>query len=119
MPKKKKKNGPSKSDFVRSQPSTLSAADVVARAKKAGMTITAGLVYTVRAVEKAKAAKGAKPKKSAPAATAAKSKKAAGGKPTASESSGWASSHDGLGGSSKKANDERRVTVFCSVEYMS
>jgi hypothetical protein len=37
-----------KSDFIRSQPTTLSAAEVVAKAKTAGVTILPGLVYEVR-----------------------------------------------------------------------
>jgi len=38
----------SKSDFVRSQPATLSAVDVLAKAKAAGLKITRQLVYKVR-----------------------------------------------------------------------
>src|SRR5580700_7429528 len=37
-----------KSDFIRSQPTTLSAAEVVAKAKTAGVKILPGLVYEVR-----------------------------------------------------------------------
>ncbi len=42
----------SKSDFVRVQPATLSAADVLAKAKAAGLKITPQLVYKVRSVSK-------------------------------------------------------------------
>jgi hypothetical protein len=38
----------SKSDFVRSQPSTLSGAEVLAKAKEAGIKLTPQLVYKVR-----------------------------------------------------------------------
>jgi hypothetical protein len=43
-----KKPKQSKSDFIRSQPSTVSTADVVAKAKAAGMKISSTLVYMVR-----------------------------------------------------------------------
>jgi hypothetical protein len=50
MPRAKKTStkSPNKSDFIRSQPATLSAAEVVAKAKTAGVTILPGLVYEVR-----------------------------------------------------------------------
>jgi hypothetical protein len=44
----------SKSDFIRNQPNTMSAAEVVAKAKDAGMTIRPGLIYEVRRAAKAK-----------------------------------------------------------------
>ena len=54
-----------KSDFIRSQPATLSAAEVVAKGKAEGVTILPGLVYEVRRKAKArtkgKASKGAAP----------------------------------------------------------
>jgi len=79
----KKKTGPNKSDFVRSQPAELSASDVVAKAKEAGLTITPGLVYAVRAYQKSK---GAKTKKTTTtAAASAKAPKAEGSKPSASD----------------------------------
>jgi hypothetical protein len=59
---------PSKSEFIRSQPSTMSAADVVEKAKAVGLTITAGLVYGVRSQSKLKR----KAKKSAAKTSAAK-----------------------------------------------
>jgi hypothetical protein len=43
-----KKPTPSKSDFVRSQPATLSATEVLAKAKAAGLKLTPQLVYKVR-----------------------------------------------------------------------
>jgi hypothetical protein len=66
MPAKKTSTKtPNKSDFIRSQPATLSAAEVVANAKAAGTTILPGLVYEVRRKAKArtkgKASKGAPP----------------------------------------------------------
>ncbi len=55
----------SKSDFIRSQPSTLSAAEVVAKAKAEGIKIDPALVYKVRgrtgAKRKAKKISTAKP----------------------------------------------------------
>jgi hypothetical protein len=49
MPAKKTStNAPSKSDFVRSQPATVSASEVVAKAKDAGLKLTSQLVYKVR-----------------------------------------------------------------------
>jgi hypothetical protein len=65
MPRAKKTSTktPSKSDFIRAQPATLSAAEVVAKAKTAGVTILPGLVYEVR--RKAKGRSKGKPKKSA------------------------------------------------------
>jgi hypothetical protein len=44
----------SKSDFVRSQPATLSAGEVFAKAKAAGLKLTRQLVYKVRGSTKAK-----------------------------------------------------------------
>jgi hypothetical protein len=50
MPRAKKNStkAPNKSDFIRSQPAALSAAEVVAKAKAEGITILPGLVYEVR-----------------------------------------------------------------------
>jgi len=58
---------PNKSAFIRSQPAEVSAAEVVAKAKADGLTITPGLVYGVRSQLKAtrKAKKGAAKKTSA------------------------------------------------------
>jgi hypothetical protein len=53
----------SKSAFIRSQPSLLSAAEVVAKGKAAGVTILPGLVYEVRRTAKLK--KGAAKKSTA------------------------------------------------------
>jgi len=47
-PKTSKKTTVSKSDFIRSQPATLSAAEVVAKAKAEGITLDRVLVYKVR-----------------------------------------------------------------------
>jgi hypothetical protein len=71
MPRAKKTSTktPSKSDFIRSQAATLSAAEVVAKAKAAGVTILPGLVYEVR--RKAKARSKHKPKGTAVAKTTA------------------------------------------------
>jgi hypothetical protein len=44
----------SKSDFIRQQPSSLSAAEVVAKAKTAGLTFASVLVYKVRGRTKTK-----------------------------------------------------------------
>lgn len=77
----RQKNSPNKSDFVRSQPNDLTAAQVVAKAKEAGLTITSALVYKVRSVEAAKGSKAAKAK----AAKAAKAAPAAKGKPNSSD----------------------------------
>jgi len=48
MPSKKTSNTQSKSDFIRSQPPTLSAAEIVAKAKAAGIRFSPQLVYNVR-----------------------------------------------------------------------
>jgi len=64
MPKAKTpqtKTTASKSAFIRQQPSTMSAAEIVAKAKDAGITIRPGLIYEVRRAKKAK--KGAAKKK--------------------------------------------------------
>jgi hypothetical protein len=89
----RQKNSPNKSDFVRSQPNDLTAAQVVAKAKEAGLTITSALVYKVRSVEAAKGSKAAKPGRigrppkaaKAKAAKAAKAAPAAKGKPNSSD----------------------------------
>jgi hypothetical protein len=60
----KKSKEPSKSEFVRSQPSELSASEVVAKAKEAGMSMTTALVYKVRSVKKSKGPGPAKKSKS-------------------------------------------------------
>jgi hypothetical protein len=49
-----KTKAPNKSEFVRRQPTSLSAAEVVAKAKAAGIALTAGHVYTIRAANKRK-----------------------------------------------------------------
>jgi hypothetical protein len=56
MPRAKKtaSKTPSKSDFIRSQPSTLSAAEVVAKAKAEGIKLDRVLVYKVRIRAKSK-----------------------------------------------------------------
>ncbi len=77
-----KKKGLNKSDFVRSQPSTLSAAEIVAKAKQAGMRISTGLVYVIRSNQRAKGS--GKARQRAPAA-GRKRAKASGGKGTASD----------------------------------
>jgi pyruvate/2-oxoglutarate dehydrogenase complex dihydrolipoamide acyltransferase (E2) component len=77
-----KPNPPSKSDFIREQPATLSAAEVVAKAKAAGIKLDSFLVYKVRSRTSAKgktkvAAKQiATPAKAAPAKKRLKSKPA-------------------------------------------
>jgi len=56
MPKDKtsKKTQISKSGFIRQQPSTMSAAEIVEKGKAAGLTIRPGLIYEVRRATKAK-----------------------------------------------------------------
>jgi hypothetical protein len=52
---------PNKSDFIRKQPATMSAAEVVKKAKAQGLDLRAGLVYEVRRMAKVKT--GGAPKK--------------------------------------------------------
>ncbi len=72
MPRAKKTSTktPSKSDFIRSQPATLSAAEVVAKAKEGGIKFDRVLVYNVRnrAAPKGKAKKSIATKQPAAAA---------------------------------------------------
>jgi hypothetical protein len=49
----------SKSAFIRAQPATMSAADVVSQGKAAGITLRPELVYEVRRVARARTASGA------------------------------------------------------------
>lgn len=49
-------NTPTKSDFIRNQPATMSAAEIVEKAKDQGIDLRAGLVYEVRRIAKAKKA---------------------------------------------------------------
>lgn len=49
-------NPQNKSDFIRSQPATMSAAEIVEKAKGQGIEIRAGLVYEVRRTAKARKA---------------------------------------------------------------
>lgn len=63
MPRKKKVNGAepkkmTKVDFVRSLPSDLSAAEVVDRAKKEGITLTTKHVHVMRSNDRARAKRG-------------------------------------------------------------
>src|ERR1700691_1365792 len=51
-----KKPTPNKSDFIRQQPSSLSAAEVAAKAKAAGINFAPVLVYKVRGRVKSKKA---------------------------------------------------------------
>ena len=66
MPKPSRKQ--SKSHFVRSQPATMSPAEVIAKAKASGITIGRSLVYMVRGRSGVKAKKGV-PKKTSTAAS--------------------------------------------------
>jgi hypothetical protein len=59
MPAKKIKTQ-NKSDFIRAQPASMPAADVVKKAKASGLKIRAGLVYEVRRVARAKRRASAK-----------------------------------------------------------
>ena len=82
MPKAKPpktKTSISNSAFIRLQPSTMSAAEVVAKAKAAGITIRPGLIYEVRRAAKAKKGAAKKPitKNGATSKSAAKQSKAA------------------------------------------
>ena len=83
MAAKKTSKKQSKSDFIRSQP-TLSAADIVAKAKAEGFKLSSALVYMVRG--RATPKKTA-PKKTAPTKTGAKKtlKAAASKQPTRSK----------------------------------
>lgn len=82
---------PNKSDFIRKQPATLSAAEVVKKAKAQGIDLRAGLVYEVRRMAKAKSAGTAKKvpgvKKAAPKAAPVVAKSIAAKKPPASKAS--------------------------------
>jgi hypothetical protein len=78
MPKKRAaKRTTNKSAFIRNLPAETSAADVVAKAKAAGLTLTPAFVYAVRSKSK-KAKSGSAPQ-------GARSKAARGGKPSASD----------------------------------
>jgi hypothetical protein len=83
MPRAKtpKKPTPNKSDFIRQQPATMSAKEVVAKAKAAGMMFAPVLVYKVRGRAKSKKA----PIKTAPA-TVTTAPNAAATKPPKSKS---------------------------------
>jgi hypothetical protein len=50
--KKSESNRPNKSAFVRNLPADLSAKEVVAKAKEAGLTLTEAYVYTIRSASK-------------------------------------------------------------------
>jgi hypothetical protein len=58
--KKRSPGGPNKSQFVRDQSPSLSAAEVVEKAKAKGIELTTAFVYSIRSQAKSKA-KGAKP----------------------------------------------------------
>jgi hypothetical protein len=74
MAAKKTTQKQSKSDFIRAQPVTLSASDVVTKAKEAGVKIDPALVYKVRGRAAAGASK--KPKKASPLANGTSKKPA-------------------------------------------
>lgn len=77
MPKKKAKSTMTKTAFVKSQPATLSAKEVVQKAKAAGITITDKYVYNIRSMAKTKkgATKLGRPKGSKNKAPSAKTTK--------------------------------------------
>jgi hypothetical protein len=56
-----KPNPPSKSDFIRQQPASLSPAEVVAKGKEKGITFSDSLVYMVRGPAKKKRSKAVAP----------------------------------------------------------
>lgn len=58
-----KKSGVNKSQFVREQAPSLSAAEVVEKAKAKGISLTPGFVYAVRSAAKTAKAKGSTQKK--------------------------------------------------------
>jgi hypothetical protein len=62
MPKTAAKNTPNKSAFIRSLPADMPAADVVAKAKAANLTLTPPFVYAIRSKSRTKSpgGKGAK-----------------------------------------------------------
>jgi hypothetical protein len=64
------KSTANKSEFIRQLPNDLPAAEVVKRAKAAGLTLNAGLVYAVRSNERHKPGAGAGPKNGKSAASA-------------------------------------------------
>ncbi|MGD0676362.1 MAG: hypothetical protein ABSC94_13165 [Polyangiaceae bacterium] len=66
---------PSKSEFIREQPSSMPAAELIDKAKAAGLTIDTGLIYGVRSREKAKGKTKKSRGKSAPAVTNGSAKK--------------------------------------------
>lgn len=65
-------NPPSKSDFIRSQPATMSAAEVVEKAKAEGIELRPGLVYEVRRIGRTKKSTAAKKRATAAKAIAPK-----------------------------------------------
>jgi hypothetical protein len=69
MAPKKTSKKQSKSDFIRSQPATLSAAEVVAKAKTAGITFSPQLVYNVRNGSKAQKGTAKRTAKAKPTTT--------------------------------------------------
>ena len=77
-----------KSAFVRGLPSTMSAAEVIAKGKAAGIKLTAAQVYTVRANAKRVGGKAPKAAAAPKAATAAAPKKAVGRPAKAAKVSG-------------------------------
>lgn len=66
----------SKSDFIRTQPATMSAAQVVEKAKAEGIDLRAGLVYEVRRIDKARKTVPSKPSVPTAKKTASKSSSA-------------------------------------------
>jgi hypothetical protein len=67
----------SKSDFVRQQPSTLTAPEVVKKAKAAGIKLSTQLVYVVRGRASGKGKKSAGPGRSGPSTSGKTTSKAA------------------------------------------
>jgi hypothetical protein len=98
MAAKKSSKKQSKSDFIRQQPATLSAADVIAKGKEAGMTFTSSLVYMVRgrqdgkATPKKTATKTVNPKQTAPKKLSAAPKQKASAKKSTSTTPGRSAS---------------------------
>jgi hypothetical protein len=69
-----------KADFIRSQPASMSAKDVVEAARKAGLKVTVNHVYNIRAAEKKEGSHGG-PRSVAAASTSAPAASRRGRKP--------------------------------------
>ncbi len=104
-----------KADFIRSQPASMSAKDVVEAARKAGLKVTVNHVYNIRAAEKKEGPHGA-PRSVAAPSTNAPSPSRRGHKPASSAMTASTALEAQLRRAIAEVGLQRAREIFDSVE---